>query len=223
MPTVPRVVCLSDTHGFHDSLAVPEGDVLIHAGDLSMKGREAEVQAFAAWFGALPHPHKIVIAGNHDWLFARAPARGRELLRDVTYLCDEGAQVAGLHVWGSPWQPWFYDWAFNLPRGQALRDKWDLIPHDTDVLVTHGPPFGYLDGAARPASGWSDEHGVAVEHMGCEELRVALDRVRPRLHVFGHIHEGYGQAQLGDTILVNASNCDEDYRPVNPPVVIDLP
>lgn len=220
---MPRVVCLSDTHGFHESLTVPEGDVVIHAGDLSMRGREEQVQAFATWFGALPHPQKIVIAGNHDWLFERTPVRGRELLGDVTYLCDEGAQVAGLRVWGSPWQPWFYDWAFNLPRGQTLRDKWDLIPDETDVLVTHGPPFGYLDGAARPASGWDDDGGVATEHVGCEELRAALDRVRPHLHVFGHIHEGYGRAQLGDTILVNASNCDEDYRPVNAPLVIDLP
>lgn len=220
---MPRIVCLSDTHGFHESLAVPDGDVLIHAGDVSMRGREAQVQAFATWFAALPHPHKVVIAGNHDWLFERTPARGRELLGDVTYLCDEGACVAGLRMWGSPWQPWFFDWAFNLPRGQALRDKWDLIPDDTDVLVTHGPPFGHLDGAARPASGWDDDGRVATEHVGCEELRTALDRVRPHLHVFGHIHEGYGQDRLGDTILVNASNCDEDYRPVNAPVVIDLP
>ena len=135
----------------------------------------------------------------------------------------DGPEVAGLRVWGSPWQPWFYDWAFNLPRGPALREKWDLIPYDTDVLITHGPPFGFLDGAARPASGWSDQDEVSVEHLGCEELRRALDRVRPRLHVFGHIHEGYGRGQLADTILVNASNCDEDYRPVNAPVVIDLP
>ncbi len=220
---MPRIVCLSDTHGLHDALAVPDGDVLIHAGDVSMRGREAEVQEFAAWFAALPHPHKIVIAGNHDWLFERTPARGRELLSGVTYLLDERTEVAGLRVWGSPWQPWFYDWAFNLPRGLALHEKWELIPQDTDVLVTHGPPFGFLDGAARPAGGWSDEDGVDVEHVGCEELRSAIDRVQPRLHVFGHIHEGYGRAQLDGTILVNASNCDEDYRPVNPPVVIDLP
>ncbi len=220
---MPRIVCLSDTHGLHDALAVPEGDVLIHAGDLSMRGREAEVRAFAAWLAELPHPDKVVIAGNHDWLFERDPVRAREFLGDVTYLRDGGAEVAGVRVWGSPWQPWFYDWAFNLPRGAALREKWDLIPDDTDVLVTHGPPFGFLDGAARPAHGWSEAEGVAVEHVGCEELRVALDRVRPKLHVFGHIHEGYGQARLAETTLINASTCDEDYRPVNPPVVVDLP
>ncbi len=221
---MPRIVCLSDTHGLHDALTVPDGDVLIHAGDMSMRGRAAEVRAFADWFVALPHPHKIVIAGNHDWLFERSPAQAREFVSDVTYLSDEGAQVAGLRVWGSPWQPWFYDWAFNLPRGPALREKWELIPSDIDILITHGPPFGFLDGADRPLGGWfGADDGIDVEHVGCEELRLALDRVQPNLHVFGHIHEGYGQARLGATILVNASNCDADYRPVNPPVVVDLP
>lgn len=219
---MPRIVCLSDTHGLHDALTVPDGDVLVHAGDMSMGGREAEIQTFARWFAALAHPHKIIIAGNHDWLFERTPARGRELLSDVTYLSDDATEVAGLRIWGSPWQPWFHDWAFNLPRGLPLRDKWDLIPSDTDVLVTHGPPIGYLDGAERPVWFGADD-GIDVEHVGCEELRAALDRVQPRLHVFGHVHEGYGQAQLGETILVNASNCDADYKPVNPPVVVDLP
>ena len=219
---MPRLVCLSDTHGLHDALMVPDGDVLIHAGDMTMGGREAEVQAFADWIVSLPHACKIVIAGNHDWLFERAATRARELLADVTYLMDEGTEAAGLRIWGSPWQPWFFDWAFNLPRGDALRDKWDLIPPDIDVLVTHGPPSGYLDGAERPVWFGADD-GVDPDHVGCEELRVALDRVQPRLHVFGHIHEGYGQARHGSTILVNASTCDADYRPVNPPVVVDLP
>lgn len=219
---MPRIVCISDTHGRHDALAVPDGDVLIHAGDLSMMGREAEVQAFASWFEAQPHRHKVVIAGNHDWLFERSPEHARDLLGDVTYLRDEATEIDGVTIWGSPWQPWFHDWAFNLRRGAEIRAKWDLIPDDTDILVTHGPPFGHLDGVEHP--GWLEvDEAVAVEHVGCEELVVALGRVRPQLHVFGHIHEGYGQSVLGETILVNASTCDADYRPVNPPIVVDLP
>lgn len=217
---MPRIVCLSDTHGRHDALVIPDGDVVVHAGDMTMGGRTAEVEEFAAWFAGLPHAHKIVIAGNHDWLFERSPTRARNILGNVTYLLDEAVEVAGLRIWGSPWQPWFFDWAFNLRRGVALREKWDLIPADTDVLITHGPPHGFLDSVGRSTAFAPD--GI-VEHVGCEELLVALDRVQPALHVFGHIHEGYGQARLGETILVNASNCDADYRPVNPPVVVDLP
>lgn len=216
-----RIVCLSDTHGRHDAIAVPDGDILIHAGDLSMMGREAEVEAFADWFAAQPHRHKVVIAGNHDWLFERSPARARELMAGVTYVLDEAVRVEGLTVWGSPWQPWFHDWAFNLRRGAEIRAKWDLIPAGTDILVTHGPPFGYLDGV--PRAWFGNEDAIAVEHVGCEELARALERVAPRLHIFGHIHEGYGQAMLGNTLLVNASNCDADYQPINPPIVIDLP
>lgn len=189
-----------------------------------MGGREHEVRDFAEWLAGLPHEHKVVIAGNHDWLFERTPAFGRELLAGAIYLLDEATEIAGIRIWGSPWQPWFHDWAFNLPRGDALRAKWDLIPADTDVLITHGPPFGHLDGAARSVGDWfGDGDVVDVEHVGCEELRAALDRVRPRVHVFGHIHEAYGQDSLDGTLLVNASNCDADYAPVNPPIVVDLP
>jgi Icc-related predicted phosphoesterase len=142
----------------------------------------------------------------------------------VTYLQDGGTEVAGVRIWGSPWQPWFYDWAFNLPRAEALRSTWDLIPDDTEILVTHGPPYGILDSVERLAGQWFGEDvAVEVEHTGREELRAAVLRIRPRLNVFGHIHERYGTDRLGETICVNASNCDAAYRPVNPAIVIDLP
>jgi len=221
---VPKVVCLSDTHNRHGAIDVPEGDVLIHAGDVSMAGRAGEVEAFMRWFAALPHPHKVLVAGNHDWLFERRPDLAREVVAGVTYLQDSGTEVAGLRIWGSPWQPWFYDWAFNLPRGEALREKWDMIPDGTDVLVTHGPPYGILDSVERVVGQWfGEDAAVEVEHTGCEELRAAVLRVGPRLNVFGHIHEGYGTDRLGKTICVNASNCDADYRPVNPAIVVELP
>lgn len=204
-----RIVLISDTHGLHESVDVPPGDLLVHAGDLTKVGEVEEVEAFARWFAALPHRHKVVVAGNHDFLFQDDPDLARALLGDATYLEDSGARVEGLRVWGSPWQPWFYDWAFNLQRGAPLAEKWALVPQSTDVLVTHGPPRGILDLTS------------GGDRVGCEELGLARARIRPRLHVFGHIHESYG-VHRGDGVLsVNACNCDSRYRPSNPPVVVD--
>jgi predicted phosphohydrolase len=175
-----------------------------------MSGRPEEIARFDAWLAGLPHRHKVVIAGNHDFLFEGEPERARRLLPSAIYLRDEGVELDGFRFWGSPWQPWFHDWAFNLPRGPALAAKWALIPARTDVLLTHGPPHGILD------------RTVAGEPVGCEELTLALARVRPRLHVFGHIHEAYGRLERDGTLFVNASNLDVHYRPVQAPVVIEL-
>ncbi len=207
-----RIVCISDTHNRQGQFEVPDGDVLIHAGDLTGRGTVPEVTAANEWLGRLPHRDKIVIAGNHDFLFERQNARARSLVTNAIYLEDSASLVQGLRIWGSPWQPWFYDWAFNLPRGRALAEKWRGIPEGIDILVTHGPPLGILD---ETASG---------EHAGCEELRSRIEGMGapPRLHVFGHIHEGHGILRTPGTTFVNASICDLAYRPVNRAIVIDL-
>jgi predicted phosphodiesterase len=205
-----RIVCLSDTHDLHDQLQVPDGDLLLHAGDATMRGSEAQIRAFDRWLASLPHRHKVVIAGNHDWAFERTPAAARGWLRAATYLEDDEVTVDGLRIWGSPWQPWFHDWAFNLDRGPAIAAKWDLIPAGIDVLITHGPPAGILD---------RTDQGDAV---GCADLLAAVRRVRPKLHVFGHIHEAYGTLEQDGVRFVNASNCSVRYRPVQPPIVVDL-
>ncbi|MCI0387474.1 MAG: metallophosphatase domain-containing protein [Acidobacteria bacterium] len=205
-----RIVAISDTHSRHQRINVPEGDILIHAGDVTMAGGVAEIAAFDNWLGTLPHPVKLFCAGNHDLLFERNPALARSLITNATYLQDELIEAMGLRIYFSPWQPRFFDWAFNLDRGAALRAKWDLIPWPLDVLVTHGPPMGILD---------VNDRG---EHCGCEELRPTVERGRPRVHIFGHIHESYGTLDYDGVRYVNASICDGSYRPVNPPVVIDL-
>lgn len=205
-----RLVCLSDTHERHGELVVPDGDVLVHAGDFTGHGRPNKVEAFGRFLATLPHRHKVIVAGNHDFLFEKDPGRARDLLGDVHYLEDAGITIEGLSFWGSPWQPWFHDWAFNLPRGAALAEKWALVPAGVHVLVTHGPPMGVMDRVHRGGF-----------HVGCEALTEALERIRPRLHVFGHIHEGYGTVREGERLSVNASTCDLSYRPVNPPVVLD--
>jgi Icc-related predicted phosphoesterase len=209
---VPRIVCISDTHALHNKIVVPDGDILVCAGDLTGRGELASIESFDKWIGTLPHVKKLVIAGNHDFAFERNPAAARSRLIHAEYLEDSGIEIDGLKFYGSPHQPRFFDWAFNLDRGPAIKKKWDLIPAGTDVLITHGPPWGVLD---RTSGG---------ERAGCEELLLAVQRVRPRLHVFGHIHEAYGRHYdvLLGTTFVNASCCDLQYRPVQPPIVVDL-
>lgn len=203
-----RIVCISDTH--MRAVDVPEGDLLIHAGDFCMRGTLPEVVSFNRWLGRLPHPHKLVIAGNHDFALERDGALARAEITGALYLQDQLAEVAGLRIWGSPWQPWFCAMAFNLRRGPEIRAKWDLIPERVDILVTHGPPAMICD---RTATGG---------HVGCADLAAVVEQRRPRLHVFGHIHEGYGVVERSGTTYVNASICDVGYRPVNAPVVVRL-
>jgi Icc-related predicted phosphoesterase len=195
------LVLMSDTHGYHGSLDVPMGDILIHAGDLTQTGSLEELEEANAFLAGLPHRHKVVICGNHDFCFERDPVRARAALTAATYLQDSAVVVEGIKIWGSPWQPWFYDWAFNLKRGPAIAAKWALIPKDTDILVTHGPPYGIGD---------QTSHG---ERAGCEDLLARIEKVRPKLHVFGHIHEGAGIYRRPGTTFVNAAT-DEGSGPV---------
>lgn len=218
-----RLICLSDTHGMQDHFKVPDGDVLVHAGDFCSIGTEREVHKFAKWLGRQPHRWKIIVAGNHDRFFQQQPELARDYLEpDFIYLQDSGCEIEGIRFWGSPWQPWFMNWAFNLPRqGVALREKWNLIPIDTEVLITHCPPHGILDEVRPRMTGWGmPEEGSG--RLGCEDLAIRLASVRPRLHVFGHIHDGYGFLQKNGTTYVNASICNEDYAPRNPVLMVDL-
>lgn len=226
-----RFVCISDTHNKTSNLLVPDGDVLIHAGDFTGVGHRKEVQVFKDFILTLPHPNKIIIAGNHDITFDeesypkiysnfghKEPYNSQEIKDmiakepSITYLEDSGCTINGISIWGSPWQPTFCNWGFNLDRGEPLQKKWDLIPEDTDVLITHGPPIGHGDLCF---------HGGRA---GCVDLLQTIQgRVKPQYHVFGHIHEGYGVTTDGNTIYVNASTCNIQYRPINKPVVFDIP
>lgn len=207
-----RIVCISDTHLAHmrSPIPLPDGDVLIHAGDATFRGTNMEIMEFSSWFDAQPHTHKIFVAGNHDVGFEKNEASALAVFYGGIYLKDSGVEIDGIKFWGSPWQPEFYDWAFNLPRGKPLRDKWALIPEGTDVLVTHGPPQMILDKTPR---------GEAV---GCRDLMDRVLTVKPRLHVFGHVHGSYGRTVFHDTTFVNASICNEAYQPANAAIVVDL-
>jgi 3',5'-cyclic AMP phosphodiesterase CpdA len=191
-----RIVAVADTHLFTERYVVPDGDVFVHAGDLCRRGDLDELAAAAAWIAALPHRHKVVVAGNHDWAFQRDPAAARDLLGAVTYLEDSGAELDGVRFWGSPWQPAFNGWAFNLARGAPLREVWARIPAGLDVLITHGPPLGLGD-----SSGWDGD-----ERAGCADLRARVAEVPPRLHLFGHIHQDGGLWRDGSTTFANVTS-----------------
>lgn len=212
-----KIVCISDTHNHNESIVVPDGDVLVHAGDMTMGGRDGEVQSALHWIASLPHARKVIIAGNHDWLFQRQRARARELMPDsIDYLEDHSVVIDGVKFYGSPWQPAFGGWAFNLERdGHELGEKWAAIPNDTDVLITHGPPAGIGD--LCPAM-----NGRGLVHVGDGLLAAELVRVRPRLHVFGHIHEGHGEHVADGTRYVNAAVCTAAYRATNPAIVVEI-
>ncbi|MCU0434118.1 MAG: metallophosphatase domain-containing protein [Bacteroidia bacterium] len=207
-----KFLAISDTHGQHDKLQLPPADAIIHAGDISSRGRESEVADFLRWFSKLDYKYRIFIAGNHDFFFEKNPAeKVKQFIPDnVIYLNDSGITIEGIHIWGSPISPWFYDWAFNRHRGSDIDKHWQLIPADTDILVTHGPVYGLLDKVTRG------------EEVGCKDLLRKVQEIKPAVHLCGHIHEAYGQINAGDTLFINASVLDEDYRMKNAPVIFEL-
>jgi Icc-related predicted phosphoesterase len=212
-----RIVFISDTHTMHEDLVLPQGDILIHAGDFTGRGQPHEVGDFFRWMErqAENFEHIIFIAGNHDRSFEYKSTwvsyAISKLPKNIHYLEDSEVIIDGIKFYGSPWQPEFHNWAFNLPRGKELEEKWNMIPHDTDVLITHGPPATILD--------YTERDRVNV---GCEELLKRLSEVKPKIHVFGHIHEGYGYKEHYGTTFINASTCTLRYNPTNPPVVVDF-
>lgn len=208
-----KIICISDTHGKHQKLELPEGDMIIHAGDISSRGDEYEIKSFVNWFSSLDYEHKIFIAGNHDFYFENETEKKINALlpRNITYLNDSMVEIKDLKIWGSPVQPEFFNWAFNRQRGKEISQHWDLIPDDIDILITHGPPFGILDKTIRD--------GISV---GCEELLKTVAFKKPKYHVFGHIHEAYGTKEEKDTTYINASVLNEKYLLVNKPIVINL-
>ena len=212
-----RLVCISDTHGDHETVELPAGDVLVHAGDVTAHGTELDLLRFLEWFGSRDFPHRLFVAGNHDLFVEREPARSASLAREagVVWLNDSGCTAAGRRFWGSPITPRFHDWAFMRDPGRDIERHWAMIPTDCEVLITHGPPAGILDEVERP-----DE---TSEHTGCPSLLRRVGEIRPALHLFGHIHEGHGRLERDDVTYLNVSSMDNGYRMAHAPVVVELP
>lgn len=225
-----RFVCLSDTHGRHRRVVVPDGDVLVHCGDFTQRGTHAEIRDFNDWLGSLPHRHKLVIAGNHDLSMDAAeyrthwtatwrhrefqdPALSRALLSNCVYVENRSVVIEGVKIYGSPMTPPIPGrvMAFNVARGFAAQQHWAKVPADVDVLLTHGPPHGVLDKVFTGA------------HVGDETLlKEVLSRYRPQFHVFGHIHEAYGATRVGPTVFVNCATSTLLGSPSHAPVVFDV-
>ena len=206
-----KLVCLSDTHMKLDKVKVPEADILLHAGDLTFQGTIPEIGKELNKLSKINIKHKVIVAGNHDWLFQREPSLAKQMCEDngLIYLQDSMVEIDGLKIYGSPWQPFFCNWAFNL-FSKELKEKWDLIPKGIDVLITHGPPMGILDTS------------FEKKDLGCKYLFDKVMEIKPKLHVFGHIHYSYGMKTFNDVKFVNASICDESYKPTNSPWSIEL-
>lgn len=211
-----RICCISDTHHLHRQVVVPPSDILIFAGDLTRMGMYDDVVSFLDWFRKQPAKHCVYIAGNHDFCYQKKPDWLNDVHKEygeIDYLENSAIVLDGLKIWGSPFSPEFGNWAFSYPRdGMAAQLTWSAIPSDADIVITHGPPLGIND--------------YCVYHPsipgGCPTLRDRIASIKPKMHVFGHIHESYGVHWNGDTHYVNASTCNLQYRPVNKPVTIDI-
>jgi len=209
-----KIVIISDTHGKHEYLTskgmgntLGEGDILIHCGDVSNVGKTHEIKDFLDWFSNTPFTHKIFIAGNHDFGFEHVDYIAPDYIeKGVHYLFDNSVEIDGIKFYGSPWQPEFYNWAFNLKRGEQLAKVWAKIPTDTDVLITHGPAYRMLD------------HTISGQMVGCEDLFNRILEVRPKIHCCGHIHWAYGQKSFNGTEFINAAVLNERYEHENKPV-----
>ena len=198
-----RLVIFSDTHCAHEELNMPEGDLLIFAGDMCGYGHKKEAKRFIKWMSDLPHKYKVCICGNHDWPFYKYLGFAKDSFEStgIHYLQDSSVEIDGLKIYGSPWQPEFCNWAFNLPRGKQLAEKWAMIPDDTDILITHGPPATIRD--CCPTS------------VGCDDLLKRVYEIKPKLHVFGHIHTQWGISFRDGITFINASIVDDYNTKVN--------
>lgn len=217
-----RLTFISDTHNKHEKLNgfLPGGDILIHAGDLTSRGYINEIENFAKWYDKIDnYDTKVFICGNHDFGFEDDNETVKGLLtgyKTIDYLQDDWMMVGEdyekmVRIWGTPWQPEFHNWAFNLPRGEKIKEKWDMIPVDVDILVTHGPAFGKLDYV--PYDG---------KNVGCEDLLNRIQEIKPKIHVCGHIHSGRGIVFSEGTLYINAAVLNERYEFQNKPIVIDF-
>ena len=209
-----KICCIADTHG--QSVTIPKADILIHAGDITAYGTSEELRDFNLWLGQQPCKYKIVIGGNHDRCLDEAQDRISDIqdcLSNAIYLQNTGCEIEGKKFWGSPITPTFNDWFFMKDR-HVIGQTWALIPNDIDVLITHGPPYGILDKVFYPSGRFMN--------VGDEALRDRVLQLKPRYHIFGHLHENYGKEKIGKTTFINCSVLDDAYEVVNRSITITL-
>lgn len=223
-----KILTISDTHSLHHKIQKDyfvDADMIIHAGDCTNVGYLEEIKTFLEWFDSLPYKYKIFTAGNHDFGFEQKPDEVRKLLDNypnIIYLQDSNIEIEGIKIHGSPQTPYFHNWAFNCARNQQdslnykkplIKQYWDMIPSDTNVLITHGPPYGIGDFV--PYNGG--------EFVGCKDLLDTIYNLPDlKLHVSGHIHCGYGKIFKDNKMFINASCCNERYNPIQKPIIFEI-
>jgi hypothetical protein len=206
-----RLALISDTHCLHRDVEVPPADLLIHAGDWGFSQYRGDLEDFDDWLRGLPiRLARILSPGNHESYLAEDPSM-RSKTPSAKVLISEGVSIHGLNLWASPVTPYLGE-PFSISTAAARAAHYATIPNDTHVLITHTPPYGVLD--AESGSG---------EHYGCKELAAAVKRVRPLLHVFGHVHTGYGIVTKEHTTFVNAALLGQHGFIENRPIVLDIP
>ena len=206
------IYAFSDTHNNHEKVKAPKCDILIHAGDATNRGSPQELYSFLNWFSKQDAKYKVLVPGNHDWGFEKNPEQYKYdcAERGITLLNDEMAELDGLKIWGSPIQPFFCNWAFNRWPGPDIQKHWDLIPKGMDIVVTHGPPKGFLD------------ENLLGQQCGCDQLLYRILEVQPKAHIFGHIHENNGVKEFNGIKFYNVACCDERYSLEYQPMEIIL-
>lgn len=192
-----KIVATSDFHGHLPDF--PEGDLLIVAGDLTIFGTKGELFMFAHWLDNRPFEHIVVIGGNHDKYLTHKI----NPFKRAHYLLNSSVEINGIKIWGSPYTPSYQHWYFMKDRGYEIRQEWNKIPTGIDILVTHGPPHAILDRNTRGS------------HIGCLDLKNAVYTIRPKYHLFGHIHEDFGHHEENGTHFYNCCYVDEHYEPQN--------
>ena len=206
--TVKRIVCISDTHCAE--IDVPDGDILLHAGDLTYMGKPDELRVVMDWLSSLPHKHKIFIAGNHDFSFQLSPLLMKQFIpENLIYLEDSVVEVEGIKIFGSPWVKQFYDWAFMYPADEDRWQRFDKIAAGSHIILTHGPRYGILD------TNLADYD----YRCGCELLGNFVDRVGAQMLVHGHLHDSHGVKKFQDFLVVNAAI---GYYQEHEPIVVDV-
>jgi Icc-related predicted phosphoesterase len=218
-----KITTVSDVHCKWNKIVIPECDILISSGDYSFLGEQHVVRDFHKWLNKQPAKHIISVQGNHEKGVEKNFSLSKQIAIEAcpkVHFMEEGqVEIEGLKIWCSAITPFFCDWAWNRYPGEDIQKHWDRIPDGTDLIVTHGPPYGILD--------WFPEYDshlgeMGIRHVGCPQLLKRVLEVKPKVHIFGHIHEGYGTHNQDNILFVNASICNEHYKPVNLPISFEI-
>lgn len=218
-----KIVAISDVHGKWNKITIPECDILISTGDFSFQGEVDMIKRFHSWLDEQPAKHIISVMGNHEKFVEKNFELAKKIATEVcpsVHFMEEGLlEIEGLRIWCSAITPYFFNWAYNRYPGDEIQKHWDKIPNEIDILATHGPAYGILDGV--PEYNY-DLEKMEVRHCGCPQLLEKILEIKPKFHLSGHIHEGWGTYFGEHTTFINSAICDANYKPNNKPIIFSI-